>query len=132
MDTVEGRIALVARASESSSNPRNPGFDLLAGQGEKQFCLYPSESTHVQTCLCLTAGFVCTARTQMCAHVKDPISICRKRVGAASQPDPQSGSALYGWAAVHHFYLPTYLLSYLLSYLVTYLLTYLLTYLFTD
>ena len=24
--------------------------------------------------------FVCTAGTQMCAHVKDPISICRKRV----------------------------------------------------
>ena len=25
--------------------------------------------------------FVCTAHTQMCTHVKDPISICRKRVG---------------------------------------------------
>ena len=25
--------------------------------------------------------FVCTARTQICAHVKDPISICRKRIG---------------------------------------------------
>ena len=25
--------------------------------------------------------FVCTARTQMCAHVKDAVSICRKRVG---------------------------------------------------
>ena len=24
---------------------------------------------------------LCTARTHMCAHVKDPISICRKRVG---------------------------------------------------
>ena len=25
--------------------------------------------------------FVCTPRTHMCAHVKDPIAICRKRVG---------------------------------------------------
>ena len=24
---------------------------------------------------------MCTARTHICAHVKDPISICRKRVG---------------------------------------------------
>ena len=26
-------------------------------------------------------SFMCTARTQICAHVKNPISICRKRVG---------------------------------------------------
>ena len=25
--------------------------------------------------------FVCTGRTQICAHVNDPISVCRKRVG---------------------------------------------------
>ena len=33
----------------------------------------------MQTCLCLF--FVCTACTQIYAHVKDPKSICRKRVG---------------------------------------------------
>ena len=35
----------------------------------------------VQISLCLTTLRVCTARTQMCAHVKDPISIYRTRVG---------------------------------------------------
>ena len=25
--------------------------------------------------------FMCAARTQICVHVKDPISICRQRVG---------------------------------------------------
>ena len=35
----------------------------------------------VQTCFCALSPFVCTARTQMCAHVKDPIPICRKWVG---------------------------------------------------
>ena len=24
---------------------------------------------------------MCTTRTQICAHIKDPISICRKRIG---------------------------------------------------
>ena len=35
----------------------------------------------MQTCLCLTPppSFVYTAHTQICAHVKDSISICRKR-----------------------------------------------------
>ena len=57
----------------------NPGFDPLEGQGEAQiFC--PSESTLVQPCLCLNPLRVC-ARTQICAHVKDPISTCRKKVG---------------------------------------------------
>ena len=59
-------------------------FDPLAGQGEIPF-FCPAESTLVQTCLCLTpqppTPFVCTARTQICAYVKDPIFICRKRVG---------------------------------------------------
>ena len=52
----------------------------MAGQGGRQV-LCPSESTLVQVCLCLTPVRVCTARTQMCTHVKDPISICCKRVG---------------------------------------------------
>ena len=28
---------------------------------------------------------VCTARTRICAHVKDPVSICRKSVQASQQ-----------------------------------------------
>ena len=39
--------------SESGFYSEDPGFDPLTGQGEGQsFC--PSESTFVQTCLCLT------------------------------------------------------------------------------
>ena len=49
----------------------------------------PSESTLVQTYLCLPptplSAFVCTARTQICAHVKELISICRKRVSLNSR-----------------------------------------------
>ena len=29
----------------------------------------------------VVSSFVCTAHTQICAHVKDPTSICHKRVG---------------------------------------------------
>ena len=62
------------------SIPEDPGFDPLTGQGEGQsFC--PSESTFVQTCLCLTPPSCVRQRTQICAHAKDPISIGRKRVG---------------------------------------------------
>ena len=43
----------------------------MGGQVDKQ-CFCPSESTLVETCFSLT---------QMCAHVKDPISICHKTVG---------------------------------------------------
>ena len=43
------------------------------------FC--PSELTLVQTCLYMDPASCVMARTQICAHVKDPLSICRKRVG---------------------------------------------------
>ena len=49
----------------------DPGFNPLAGQGKRQV-FFSVESTLVQTCLCLTP---------LCAHVKDPISTCRKTVG---------------------------------------------------
>ena len=39
--------------SESEFKPEDPGFDPLAGQGDIRF-FCPSESTLVQTCLCLT------------------------------------------------------------------------------
>ena len=38
---------------ESEFKSDDPGFDPLVGQGEGQF-FYPSESTLVQACLCLT------------------------------------------------------------------------------
>ena len=54
-----------------NSNPKTLGLiPWRGGQGV---------SILAQTCLCL-APFVCTVNTQMCAHVKDPISICQKRV----------------------------------------------------
>ena len=66
---------------ESELKSEDPGFDPLVGQGEEQF-LCPAESPLVQTCLCLTPLCVYgTIRTQICERVKDPISICRKRVG---------------------------------------------------
>ena len=60
----------------------DPGFDPLARQSEGQFVLYPSESNIVEICLCLTTlpAYSRAACTPICAHVKDPIFICRKRV----------------------------------------------------
>ena len=60
----------VAQWLQSEFKSEDPGFDPLAGQDEVQF-FCPSESTLVQACLCL-APFVCTAHTQICAHVRDP------------------------------------------------------------
>ena len=63
------------------SNPNyDPGFYPLAWQF---FC--PSESTLVQT--------LCTVRTHIYAHVKDPISICRKRVDLKARDN-------YGYAKI--------------------------------
>ena len=39
-------------AGVSEFNSEDAGFDLMAGQGHEH-CVYPSESTLVQTCLCL-------------------------------------------------------------------------------
>ena len=54
--------------------------------------------------------FVCTARTYNCAHVKDPISISRKRVGLraggmetrkhCTQGEKQLARAFYIWLLV--------------------------------
>ena len=65
--------------SESKFKSEDRGFDPLVGQGGGQF-VCPSESTLVQTCLCLTP--LCAYGTQVnCAHVKDPIPIRHERVG---------------------------------------------------
>ena len=64
-----------------NSNPKTlHGFDPLAGQGEKQSFCSPSESTLVQTCLCLTPLRLYGTHPHR-AHVKDPMSMCRKRGG---------------------------------------------------
>ena len=68
----------MARPSEFKSE--DPGFDPLAGQGKLQF-LYSSESTLVQIGLCLSLLRVYYVTHPNGAHVKDPVSICRKRVG---------------------------------------------------
>ena len=73
----DGRCSSVVR--ESDFKPEDLGFDPLAGQGENQFF----SSLRVNSCADLFVPdppFVFTARTQICEHVKDPISICRKRV----------------------------------------------------
>ena len=72
----EGRTSVV---NESQFKPEDPGFDPLAEQGEKQFSV--ARSQLVGRLACAWTPFVCTARTHICPHVKDPISICRKRVG---------------------------------------------------
>ena len=58
-----GNIAQWLQRQEFKS--KDPGFDILAGQGEGEF-FYPSESTLVQTCL----PFVCMASTHICVPVK--------------------------------------------------------------
>ena len=64
-------VYLTGQSEDTGFDPR------LVGQGQEQF-FCPSESTLMQICLCLTPLH---AHTQICAPVKDPISICRKRVG---------------------------------------------------
>ena len=72
-------ISVVFRESEFKSE--DPGFDPLAGQGEEPV-FYPSKS--INSCADLFVPdppLVCMAHTQICAHVKDPISICHNRLG---------------------------------------------------
>ena len=59
----------VVRASELKSE--DPGFDPLAGQGESQLLC---------RLVCAWPPFVCMAHSPICAYVKDPITICHKRV----------------------------------------------------
>ena len=73
---LDGGCSSVVRESDFRSE--DPGFDPLAGQGEGPFSC-PSESTLVQTCLCLIALPVCGTHPNVYAlYSKDPI---RKRVG---------------------------------------------------
>ena len=93
----QGRCSVVR---ESEFKSEDPGFDPLAGQYKNQcFLSYrvtlslkalsaigtlilsfaSTEATLVQTCLCLQPLRV--KGTHICAHVKYPTSICRKRVG---------------------------------------------------
>ena len=70
----------MVNASECTSE--DPGFDPLPGQGEGQF--FVLLSFRVISCADFFVPeppFVCTACTQIRAHVIDPISICPKRVG---------------------------------------------------
>ena len=63
----------------------DPRFDPLVGQVEEQFFLYlQSQLVCRLVCAWSPRPFVCTARTQICVHVKDPISICHKRVGSTA------------------------------------------------
>ena len=76
-----GDVAQWLRLRESELKFKDPGFDPLVGQVEGQFSR-PSESTLVQTCLCLTPLCVYGTPPNICEHVKDPIiPIYRKRVG---------------------------------------------------
>ena len=74
---IRGRSSVV-RGSEIKSE--DPGFDPLAGQVEQPF--FPLRVKSCADVLCLTPSIsVCTFRIHMCAHVKDPISICLQSVG---------------------------------------------------
>ena len=74
-------LATVKKKSDFGpwNKKKHPWFRPPHVAGCLEVCFGPSESTLVQTCFCLPdPTFVCTTRIQMCAHVKDPISICRK------------------------------------------------------
>ena len=77
-----GDIYYIARWSESrNSNPKTLGLTPWRGRVRHSVSIPPSQLLCRLVWLCLPpplSPFVCTVRTQMCAHVKDPISICRK------------------------------------------------------
>ena len=68
--------------STSEFKYEDPGFDPLAGQGKRQVFFL---SLRVNSCAELFVpdppSIVYMARTRICEHVKDSISICLKRVG---------------------------------------------------
>ena len=76
-----GKRSSVVGESEFK-NPKTLGSIPWWGSVKNIFSV-PTSPALMQTCLCLTPPppFVCTARTQICAQFKDPISICRKSVG---------------------------------------------------
>ena len=61
--------------------PKTLGSIHWWGRVRGRFSVPPSQL------LCrLVCAFVCTVRTHICAHIKDPVSICPKRVGLTSLP----------------------------------------------
>ena len=64
------------------SYPKTLGSIPLRGRVRDSFSqFYPSESALVQRLVCAWPPFVCMAHTQICVHVKDHLSIYRKRIG---------------------------------------------------
>ena len=68
--TSDGSDGLVVHASQFKCE--DPGFDPLAGRVRDMFL-----SSRVNS----WPPFLCTAHTQICEHIKDPMDMCRKRVG---------------------------------------------------
>ena len=64
------------------SNPKTLHWIPWRGRVKVSFSVPPSQL--LCRPVCAWSPFVCTVRTQICAHVKDPISVCRKRVGIAA------------------------------------------------
>ena len=84
--TGDGRSSLVIECR--NSNPTILGSIPWWGRVKDGFSVPPSQ--HLCRLLCAWPPFVCKAHTQMCVHVKDPVAICRKRVGLkASGMDTQ-------------------------------------------
>ena len=88
------RLALGGRSSVVIQNRRNSNTETLGsipwrGAGsETVFSVPPSQL--LCRVVCAWPPFVCTTRTQIGAHVKDPISICRKILGfTAGSMEPQ-------------------------------------------
>ena len=64
--------------SASEFKPEDPGIDPFTGQGEDQF-FYPFNSC---VDLFVPDSPLCVWHApKICAHIKEPTSICRKRVG---------------------------------------------------
>ena len=77
-----GRSSVVRESEFKSEDPMF--YPQVGERGGEAVFLSLRVNSYAQTRLCLTPPFECTARTQICARVKDPIYICRKRVGLAA------------------------------------------------
>ena len=82
-DSRQGETSENPDLPSGCSNPKTLGsIPWRSRVRRNSFCVRPSQL------LCRRVGawppFVCSARTQNCAHVKDPISICRNWVGLTS------------------------------------------------
>ena len=92
--TYMGDVAQGLLRQDSNQKTLGSMADALVGQGEGQL-FYPSESTPVQTCLCLTPLRVYNNTcTQICEHVKIPS--CRKTKTVKEQ-----ASQLVVWSHKH-------------------------------